>query len=463
MKATFHGAARMVTGSQHLLEVGGRKILLDCGLFQGHRQESERLNREHPYDPSDVDVIILSHAHIDHSGNLPTAVRHGFDGIILSTFATRDLAAIMLPDSAHIQHDDTEYLNRKRARKDLPPLEPLYGMDEVMATLDCFVSIPYGKSYRVFDNVTLRFLDAGHILGSSQVELTVREDGRKKVLLFSGDLGRPGRPILRDPDFGSRPDLLIMESTYGNRLHGPVEEAEEKFARVLNDTHQRGGKVIIPSFSVGRTQEVLYYLHELDLAGRIPKMPVYVDSPLSFNATEVYQLHPECFDRRMREIVQSRQTPFQSDNVHFTQSVAESKALNADRTPMVIISASGMCEVGRILHHLKNNIGDEANTVLIVGFMAEHTLGRRLVEGEETVRIFGEEYARRAPVEVIDGFSAHADAEGLMRYAATVGEKAGKVVLVHGEEEGIEALGSRIRSELGREVIIPHLGDTVDL
>jgi metallo-beta-lactamase family protein len=254
-----------------------------------------------------------------------------------------------------------------------------------------------------------------------------------------------------------------MESTYGNRLHGPVEEAEEKFAGVLNDTYDRGGKVIIPSFSVGRTQEVLYYLHELDLAGRIPKMPVYVDSPLSFNATEVYQLHPECFDRRMREIVQSRQTPFQSDNVHFTQSVAESKALNADRTPMVIISASGMCEVGRILHHLKNNIEDERNTVLIVGFMAEHTLGRRLVERAETVRIFGEEYTRRAPVEVINGFSAHADADGLMRYAATVGERAGRIALVHGEEDGAQALGSRIRSQLGGDVIIPRLGETTEI
>lgn len=463
MKATFHGAARMVTGSQHLLEIGGRRILLDCGLFQGHRQESDRLNRQHPYDPAQIDVIILSHAHIDHSGNLPTAVGNGFDGVILSTFATRDLAAVMLPDSAHIQHDDTEYMNRKRERKGLPPLEPLYGMDEVMETLNCFVSIPYGKAYRVFDNVTLRFLDAGHILGSSQVELTINEDGRRKTLLFSGDLGRPGRPILRDPDFSSRPDLLIMESTYGDRLHGPVQEAEDRFAEVLCDTHDRGGKVIIPSFSVGRTQEVLYFLHELDLAGRIPKMPVYVDSPLSFNATEVYSLHPECFDERMREIVQTRHTPFQSDTVHFTQSVAESKALNDDRTPMVIISASGMCEVGRILHHLKNNIEDDRNTVLVVGFMAEHTLGRRLVEGAETVRIFGEEYTRRAPVEVINGFSAHADADGLMRYAATVGERAERVVLVHGEESGAEALGSRIRSELGREVIIPRLGDTVEL
>ena len=453
----------MVTGSQHLLEIGGRKILLDCGLFQGHRQDSDRLNREHPYDPSSIDVIILSHAHIDHSGNLPTAVRNGFDGVILSTFATRDLAAVMLPDSAHIQHDDTEYMNRKRARKDLPPLEPLYGMDEVMETLDCFVSIPYNKSYRVFDNVTLRFLDAGHILGSSQVELTINENGRRKTLLFSGDLGRAGRPILRDPDFSSRPDLLIMESTYGDRLHGPVEEAEDRFAEVLCDTHDRGGKVIIPSFSVGRTQEVLYFLHELELADRIPRMPVYVDSPLSFNATEVYNLHPECFDERMREIVQSRHTPFQSNNVHFTQSVSESKALNEDRSPMVIISASGMCEVGRILHHLKNNIEDERNTVLVVGFMAEHTLGRRLVEGAEKVRIFGEEYTRRAPVEVINGFSAHADADGLMSYAATVGERAEKVVLVHGEESGAEALGSRIRSELDREVIIPRLGETVEL
>lgn len=463
MKVTPHGAARAVTGSQHLVEACGRRILLDCGMFQGHRQESEKLNRSQAYDPASIDAVVLSHAHIDHSGNLPTIVRNGFRGTILSTFATRDLSAIMLPDSAHIQRGDIEYLNRKRRKKGLPDLQPLYEMDDVMKALELFVSIPYGRPFDLFDGVKVRFLEAGHILGSSQVELELGEGGKTTTLLFSGDLGRKGRPILRDPDLSARPDFLLMESTYGGRSHEPPEEAMDKLSEVLNRASESGGKVIVPSFSVGRTQEVLYYLHELLIADRVPQLPIYVDSPLSFNATEVYMLHPECFDARMRELVHGRQTPFHSESVRFTQNVKDSKALNHDASPMVIISASGMCENGRILHHLKNNVGDPRSTILVVGFMAANTLGRRLVERAPEVSIFGESYERKARVEVINGFSAHADSDGLYAYASVVGERAGRIALVHGEEEQALSLRDRLREGLRKDVLVPRMHEVIRL
>jgi len=460
LRITFHGAARSVTGSMHLLEVGDGRILLDCGLNQGRREESERRNREIPFDPAGVDVVVLSHAHIDHSGNLPSLIKKGFNGMIVSTFATRDLAAIMLPDSAHIQKYDIEYLNRKREKKGLPPLQPLYDAKDVTETLKHFMSIPYDRSFPLLPGVNLRFREAGHILGSAQVELTVREKGKSRVVLFSGDLGRAGRPILRDPDMGAEADVLLMESTYGGRNHEPDEEAVHRFRKIIADTYARGGKLIIPAFSVGRTQEVLYYIHELVAEGSMPPMKVYVDSPLSFDATEVYKIHQECFDERMRELLYSRKSPFQFEGLHFIQGVKESKALNYDDSPMVIISASGMCENGRILHHLKNNIGDAKNTVLIVGFMAEHTLGRRLVDGDRTVRIFGEEYAVEASIHVIDGFSAHADSDALLDYAARVGGNAENVFLVHGEYQQSRVLAERIGKTVGVIPAIPDRGET---
>ncbi|MFO8183464.1 MAG: MBL fold metallo-hydrolase [Candidatus Aegiribacteria sp.] len=463
MKITFHGAAREVTGSKHLLEVGGRRILLDCGLHQGHRDESEKLNREMPFDPATLDAIVLSHAHIDHSGNLPTAVKKGFGGMITSTFATRDLAAIMLPDSAHIQKYDIEYLNKKRARKDLPPLKPLYTAEDVTETLKHFMSIPYDRSFQLFPEVSLRFVEAGHILGSAQVELTVREKGTSRTLLFSGDLGRPGRPILKDPDMSPRADILIMESTYGGRNHGKREEALQKFSGIIRKTFDAGGKLIIPSFSVGRTQEVLYYIHELVARDEMPPMRVYVDSPLSFDATEVYKIHQECFDSQMREYLYSKMSPFQFEGLHFTQGVEDSKSLNYDESPMIIISASGMCENGRILHHLKNNIQDERNSVLIVGFMAEHTLGRRLLEGEKDVRIFGEEYQVNAGVEVINGFSAHADSDALVDYAEKTAGEAENIFLVHGELEQSTVLSRRIEERTGIAPSIPSRGESFEL
>jgi len=463
VKISFNGAAGTVTGSQHLLEINGKKILLDCGMHQGHREESDRLNRSFPFNPGDVDAVVLSHAHIDHSGNLPTAVKKGFNGFILSTFATRDLAAIMLPDSAHIQKYDIQYLNKKRVKKELPLLSPLYDIDDVMKTLECFIAIPYGRSFELLSGINLRFLEAGHILGSAQVELTFVEAGRERVLLFSGDLGRTERPILKDPDLSSRPDLLIMESTYGGRNHGPREETMTGFRNVIGKTVKRGGKLIIPSFSVGRTQEVLFYIHELASRDEMPDIPVFVDSPLSFDATEVYKLHPECFDSGMRDLLQGGHSPFQFENLHFIQGVRESKALNQMDQPMIIISASGMCENGRILHHLKNNIGDPRSTILIIGFMAANTLGRRIAERAETLKIFGDEYRRNAEVENIRGFSAHADSDDLTAYCSTVGERAEKVILVHGEREQSEALRERILASGELDVHIAEFGETLEI
>lgn len=463
MKITFFGAARAVTGSKHLLEVAGKKILLDCGFHQGHRIESEELNRNFPFNPSELDGIILSHAHIDHAGNLPGVVKKGFGGLITSTFATRDLAAIMLPDSAHIQKYDAQYLNKKRKKNDLPPIEPLYDMEDVTRTLEHFMSIPYNRPFEIFNGITLRFIEAGHILGSAQIELTVKENGRKRVLLYSGDLGRPGRPILRDPDMNAKADILMMESTYGGRNHEEREEALTRFRDIINKTYKLGGKVIIPSFSVGRTQEVLYYIHELVMRNEMPDMQVFVDSPLSFDATEIYKIHQECFDTHMREYLNSGQSPFQFEGLRFIQSVGESKALNLDPRPMVIISASGMCENGRILHHLKNNIENQINTVLIVGFMAQHTLGRRLLDGCKQVKIFGEEYIVRAGLEVINGFSAHADSDALVNYAEKVAKDAKDIFLVHGELDQSEILAKRIFERIDIEPVIPSMGETYEI
>ncbi len=463
VKITFYGAAQSVTGSKHLLEFNGKKILLDCGLHQGRRKETEKLNREFPFNPGELDAIILSHAHIDHSGNLPGAVKHGFTGMITCTFATRDLAAILLPDSAHIQKYDTMYLNKKRKQNGLEPLKPLYDAEDVTETLKHFMSIPYDRAFPLFPDVSLRFIEAGHILGSAQVELTVKENGTQKVVLFSGDLGRPGRPILKDPDTGADADILIMESTYGGRNHRKREEALRKFSEIINRTFKSGGKLIIPSFSVGRTQEVLFYIHELVTRNEMPPMKVYVDSPLSFDATEVYKIHQECFDSQMRDYLYSHRSPFQFEGLHFIQGVSESKALNHDESPMVIISASGMCENGRILHHLKNNISDARNSVLVVGFMAQHTLGRKLVEGEKLVKVFGEEYSVEASINVINGFSAHADSDALVNYAEEVGSTAKSIFLVHGESDQCKMLADRITDRIDKTSIIPALGESFEL
>ncbi len=466
MKLEFLGAARTVTGSMHLLNVNGSRILLDCGLFQGKRRESFEKNRHLPFEAGTIDAMILSHAHIDHSGNIPTLVKAGFTGNIYATPATRDLCAAMLRDAGHIQEDDAAYLNKKLARQGLPPVEPLYTVDDASASLANFVSVGYGRPLPVAPGVTLTFHDAGHILGSAITVLDVEEKEQKHRLAFTGDLGRKGMPILRDPECVRDIDYLIIESTYGDRLHDPIEAAGKQLEEVVANTYKRGGKVIVPAFSVGRTQELVYALHRLTVAHKLPHVPIFVDSPLSVNVTEIFRLHPECYDEELNQFISlgKRRDPFGFHRLAYVRSVEKSKELNFLREPAVIISASGMCEAGRILHHLKNNIEDPRNTVLIVGWQAPHTLGRRLVEHQPRVKIFGEEYSLKARVETINGFSAHADRDELLDYARQIGiDQVTTAFVVHGEEAASLALADGLRELGAPQAIVPRQGEEFEL
>jgi metallo-beta-lactamase family protein len=466
LKIDFLGAARTVTGSMHLLTVNGARLLLDCGLYQGRRKESFERNRNLPFDPTTVDAMILSHAHIDHSGNIPSLVKNGFQGNIYATPATRDLCSAMLRDSGHIQEEDVRYLNKKRARKGEPPVEPLYTQEDAMASLNHFVSVGYGRRLPVAPGVTLTFRDAGHILGSSVVVLDIQEGGQKRRLLFSGDLGRPGAPILKDPQVVDGVDYLLIESTYGDRLHDPIRTADKELRSVILDTHRRGGKVIVPAFAVGRTQELVYALHQLAEARKLPSLPIYVDSPLAVNVTEIFRLHSECYDEEVKAFLEEagRRDPFGFHRLEYVRSVEDSKELNFLRDPAVIISASGMAEAGRILHHLKNNVEDPRSTVLIVGWQAPHTLGRRLVERQPRIKIFGEEYNLRARVKTINGFSAHADRDELLDYVRQMGpEGLKRVFVVHGEESASLALADAIHNLGVQQVAVPRRGETFEL
>ena len=462
MELEFHGAVRTVTGSQHLLTVNGRKILLDCGLYQGSRNKSFERNKHLPFNAAEVDVLVLSHAHIDHSGNIPNLVKSGFTGDIICTYATRDLCAIMLRDSAKIQQYDIEYVNKKRAKQKQPPIEPIYDMADAVECLKSFIGIGYERPYQLLPGITLTFYDAGHILGSAIVSLDIEENGTQKRVVFSGDIGRPNRPILRDPTFLDKADVLIIESTYGNRNHADVEEASNKLERIVNNTCRRDGKVIVPAFAVGRTQELVYRLHQLVESRDIsPHLPIYVDSPLAIDATGIYRLHPEAYDEEVASfLLEDRHgDPFGFDMMRYTRTTSESKELNFLREPAVIISASGMAEAGRILHHLKNNVEDPRNTILIVGWQAPHTLGRRLVEKRPEVKIFGETYQLRAQVETINGLSAHADRSELLEWTRRLAKRPSHTFIVHGEEEASVALAETLQKEQGfANIHVPHLG-----
>jgi len=461
MKLTFHGAVRTVTGSQHLLEVNGIRILLECGLYQGKRKEAFVRNRQLPFDPRQVDVMILSHAHIDHSGNTPSLVKNGFQGDILCTFATRDLCATMLRDSAHIQKHDVEYVNKKRARAGQPLVEPIYTQADAVQSLKHFLAIGYQRPYRITPDITLTFYDAGHILGSAIVALDITEDGRTRRLVFSGDLGRPDRPILEDPTPLEGADILLIESTYGTRQHESFPEAELELERIINETYRRGGKVIIPSFAVGRTQELVYRLHRLKQRRDIPtNLPVFVDSPLAIDATSIFRLHPECYDEQVSQFLLESGDPFGFEQLRYTRSVEASKEINFLREPAVIISASGMCEAGRIQHHLKNNVEDPNNTILIVGWQAPHTLGRRIVEEKPVIKIFGEEYHLNAQVEIINGFSAHADRGELLDWLDAMKRKPEHTFVVHGEESVSEAFAGTLLQRGLPHVQVPHLHES---
>lgn len=464
MRISFLGAARTVTGSMHMLEVSGRKILLDCGLYQGPRKEAFERNRTFPFDPKSIEAVVLSHAHIDHSGNLPTLVRAGFRGEIHATFATRDLCGAMLPDSAHIHESELEHVNKRRAKQRKVLFEPLYTMADSLRTLTLFRGVGYERSFQVTPEVTATFFDAGHILGSAITQLDLREPGMApRTLVFTGDLGRNGLPVLRNPTPLSRADLLIAESTYGGRLRHPEEDVAKELEDVLKRTAGRGGKVVIPAFAVGRTQEVVFLLHRLCEEGRIPDIPIYVDSPLAVNVTEIFRLHPECFDEETRGFWLNGNDPFGFRRLRYVRSVEESKSLNNLRVPCVIISASGMCEVGRILHHLINTVEDSRNTVLIVGFQAQGTLGKRLVDRERVVRILGEEYRRKAEVYVINGLSGHADRTGLLEWIGNVNGSLKRIFLVHGDPDQSEALARTLRETKSCPVEVPAPGTSVAL
>jgi len=471
MKIKFCGAAKTVTGSQHLLEINGKKILLDCGLYQGRREEAYDINRKFLFDPKEIHAVVLSHAHIDHSGNLPSLVRQGFTGSIYSTTATRDLCSIMLQDAAHIQEKDTEYANKKRARKNLHPYKPLYTSPDVVDTLANFKTVPYYRNFEIDGlggALDVKFIDAGHILGSAEVVLTVNEKGRKYSFGFTGDLGRPNLPILKDPDFMGNVNFLISESTYGGKTHDNPTEMEAQLAAVINEALRRGGKIIVPAFSVGRTQEIVYALSGLLSRNEIPPFPIFVDSPLSTSATGIFKLHPECYDKELAELISNGINVFEFPGMKYITKVEDSKKLNAIEGPAMIISASGMAESGRVLHHLKNNVEDSKATVLIVGFMAEHTLGRRLIEAKDNpdavVNIFGEEHKVNAKVVVLNSFSAHADGKELLDYFSKFDKKElQQVYLVHGEIDRMNALKDGLSVQNINNVVIPDKGQIFEI
>jgi metallo-beta-lactamase family protein len=457
---TFWGATRTVTGSMHQVEACGQSLLLDCGLFQGRREDALQRNRAFPFRPRDLDAVLLSHAHIDHCGNLPNLVSQGFAGPIYCTPATRALAAVMLGDAAKIHEEDADYLNRKRARGE-PKVEPLYTGREVYRTLLRLRAVPYDTPVSIAPGLEATFVDAGHLLGSAMVSLRIDGPGGTRRLTFTGDLGRPGIPILRDPSPVPPGDLLISESTYGGHTHEPVEETAERLGEVVRRTAARGGKVIIPAFSVGRTQTVVYFLHQLISAGRLPDVPIFVDSPMAVRATEVFRAHPECFDATTLRLLREHPELFGESHVRYVEKVHESIALNDRPGPCVIISASGMCEAGRVLHHLRHNVEDPRSTVLIAGYQAEGTLGRRLVERRPEVRILGRALALKAEVVVLNGLSSHADHPGLLRSLGPLAGATQRVRLVHGEPERAAALAEGLRAAGFAEVAIPERGESV--
>jgi len=458
----FLGAAQTVTGSMHLVSVNGSRILLDCGLFQGRRAEAYERNRTFPFDASTIDAVVLSHAHIDHAGNLPNLVKSGFQGRIYATAATRDLCQIMLYDSAYLQERDLAFLKKRGKNADLPK-EPLYTSKDVDQTIDQFVGVPYRRYFDVADGVRVKFFDAGHILGSASVLAEITEGGKKTLLGFTGDLGRKDMPILKDPEHMGDVDLLISESTYGGKVHEQVTEMNRSLLEVIRRTVDRGGKVIIPAFSVGRTQEVVYATFELFNEGKLPAVPVYVDSPLAVNATEVFRLHPECFDEETLRYLHHDEDPFGFGRLKYIRSVDDSKRLNEKKDPCVIIAASGMCEGGRILHHLANSIEVNRNTVLVVGFMAEHTLGRRLVERQPEVKIFGDVVKLNAEVAILNSFSAHAGQDELLHYIGRMDKKKLKrIYLVHGEMSQAGQLAARLKESGFSHAEIPARGEKAD-
>jgi len=464
MKIHFYGAARTVTGSQYLLEINGSRLLLECGLFQGKRSETYDKNRKFKYDPSEIDAVILSHAHIDHSGNLPNLVKSGFRGPVYATPPTVDLAKTMLLDSGHIQEADIQFVNRHRSRRGEPPLEPLYTIEDAQAVAEFFQPAPYGFEFSPIPGVTAKLVDAGHILGSAAVVLDIQEKDQIFRLWFSGDIGRLQLPLLRDPIMPENADYLIMECTYGDKTHHDPQQAYDELLDAISRTVHRRGKIIIPAFSVGRTQELVYMLNEMIQQKQISPIPVYVDSPLAVNASDIFRKYPEYFDSETREFVQTYDHPaLNFEKLTYTRSVAESKAINDRKESAIIISASGMSEAGRILHHLRNNIESPANTILIVSWQAPYTLGRRLADRNKEVKIFGMNYEVRAEIVTIGGLSAHAGQNTLIDYANHVKKDAKQIFLVHGEQSAAKALQEKLREKGITRLVYPEMDQIIEI
>lgn len=466
MQITFRGAARTVTGSMHEIQTGGRRFLLDCGMYQGRRQEAAQRNKNFPFPPSEVDALLLSHAHIDHSGNIPNLTSNGFSGPIFSTSATIDLCSSMLVDSAFIQEKDADFLNRRSTRRrrvievpEEPPVDPLYTINDAKAALSQFRRVDMHARTEVLPGVFSTPHEAGHMLGSTFLSLEL--EGKR--LLFSGDVGRNNLPIIRDPERAVLADILIMESTYGDRLHQPLLYAKDKLATIINNTSGRGGKIIAPAFAVGRTQQLVLMIHELIREGRINEIPVFVDSPLAVNVTEAFRTHTECHDLETSTFTEAGDDPFGFRRLRYIRDVEESKALNDLRVPCIIISASGMAEAGRVLHHLRNNVADPRNTVLITGFQAENTLGRKLLDGQKEVNIFGEPTRVRAEVLKINELSGHADQHELLTWMQPLAQTVKHVFLVHGEYAQQQALAAAIKERYNIDAVIPDRGDTFTL
>ncbi|GAB4487096.1 MAG: MBL fold metallo-hydrolase [Anaerolineales bacterium] len=463
MKIHFHGAAQTVTGSMHLLEVNGAKLLVDCGLFQGPRRESFERNRKFPLDPRKIDAVLLTHAHIDHSGNLPNLVAQGFEGPIYCTPATADLTHIMLLDSGHIHEKQAEAVSWRNEQRGLEPVDPLYTQEDAAKVQPLLKGIPYDTPFEPIPGVMARLVEAGHILGSAALALQVNEKGHKSTLWFSGDIGRRRLPLLRDPQLPEPVDALVMESTYGDKPHRNPEEAYEEMKTVVNQALQRGGKVIIPAFAVGRTQELVYNLNMMYENGDLPEVPVYVDSPLAVNTTDIFKKHPECYDAETIQWIERGHPALDFPLLQYISKLDDSKALNTRKDPMIIISASGMAEFGRIVFHIRWNIEDERNTIMIVGWQAPGTLGRRLAEREPFVKILGETYQVRAQISTIGGLSAHAGQDMLTEYARAAHAQKKGIFLVHGEQKAATILQQKLEEGSLKRVFYPKPGVALEM
>ena len=473
MKITFLGATEIVTGSNFLVEAAGKKFLVDCGLYQGKAELEEQNYREFDYNPAEIDFMLLTHAHIDHSGRIPKLYNDGFKGPIYAHKATCDLCQIMLPDSGHIQEMEAEWKNKKRIRKGQPTRGPLYTAEDALKCMEIFVPVKYDEIIQVSENIYVRFNDAGHMLGSSTIEIWAKEDGKETKAVFSGDLGNNDIPLLSEPTMIDNCDYLVMESTYGSRLHIRNDQKAELFLKIVSETIDNGGTVVIPSFAVGRTQEILYEINKIKENRHdeeflreyrtLMKVPVYVDSPLAISATQVFKENMDLFEDEVKEEMERGNNPLEFPGLKFTQTADESKALNESNEPSIIISASGMCDVGRIKHHLKHNIWNPKSTILFVGYQAPGTLGYEIVNGAKKVTIFGEEFAVNARIEYIEGYSGHADQEWLMNFVYSFYNKPKHIFLVHGEEESQEVLRNKILENTGIGVTIPEYGETYQL